>query len=365
MPLKPVTHTLHMPVETSTDAESLFEAGLEIVHHPSASYREKAARDLEDHFFYLGAVHPEHSRLLQPKLARLSDEQLKVFSFTFSTWLHLLHGADDSCVDLLTTTLSQKPENWVRRQMLAAIGTPPALANVAVFAHKHNARNDFNSLGFHIPLDDQPAQPRFTLWRRAIKKLPFTESRENLSQIPHPVGLPLAAIVDAPFSKTISWHYLSLDLTELQGLPPLPVQRLHLVSPPVDIGWTLYCDILDDGRYKVRYVEKDEDEGEESDALLNEFENDSSVDLGYAQLLPYDDQLIYCNGHTMLTDGVVGDVGGPPLGLYPNPKCPGCKRLMFHLLTVDSGIRSYGDGWRSLFLCEDCHLIACTATSWN
>jgi hypothetical protein len=368
MPLKPVTHTLQMPVETSADAEALFEAGLQIAHHPSASYREKAARDLEDHFFYLGAVHPEHMPILQPRLVRLSDEQLKVFSFTFSTWLYLLHGADDSCVDFLTTALNQNPGNWVRRQMLAAIGTPSALANVAVFARKHNARNDFQSLGFNIPLDGQPAQPRFTAWRRAIKKVPFTGNRENLSQILHPVGLPLTTVVDDPIAKTISWHYLSLDLTELQGLPPLSVERLHLVSPPVDIGWTLFCDILGDGRYKVRFFERDdgdEDEGEESDALLNEFENDSSVDLGHAQLLLYDDQLIYCNGHTMLTDGVVGDVGGPPLGLYPNPECPGCKRLMFHLLTVDSGIRSYGDGWRSLFLCEDCHLIACTATSWN
>ena len=85
MPLKPVTQTLQMPVETPADVDALFEAGLQLVHHPSASYRQKAVRDLEDHFFYLGAVHPEHALLLQRRLVRLSDEQLKVFSFTFST----------------------------------------------------------------------------------------------------------------------------------------------------------------------------------------------------------------------------------------------------------------------------------------
>ncbi|GHO57540.1 hypothetical protein KSB_60150 [Ktedonobacter robiniae] len=31
--------------------------------------------------------------------------------------------------------------------------------------------------------------------------------------------------------------------------------------------------------------------------------------------MPYDDQLVYCNGYTQLTKGVHGDVGGPPLEL--------------------------------------------------
>ena len=249
--------------------------------------------------------------------------------------------------------------------MLAAIGTGSALTNVAVFARSHNAIHDFQSLGFDIPLDGQPAQPRFTVWRRAIKKIPFTVRQGNLDQAPHPIGLSLAAIVDNASANTISWHYLSLNLTELQGLPPLAVERLHLVSTPVNIGWTLYCDILGDGRYTVRSLERDEDEEDEPDELLNEFENDNSVDWGHAELLPYDDQLIYCNGHTLLTEGVVGDVGGPPLGLYPIPKCLDCERLMFHLLTVSFRIRSYGHGWRSLFLCENCQLIACNATPWN
>jgi hypothetical protein len=38
---------------------------------------------------------------------------------------------------------------------------------------------------------------------------------------------------------------------------------------------------------------------------------------------------------------------------------------MFHVTTVENHVREYGDGWRSLFICEDCLTIACNATGWN
>ena len=41
--------------------------------------------------------------------------------------------------------------------------------------------------------------------------------------------------------------------------------------------------------------------------------------MAQARLKPYDGDLIYCNGHILATPGVVGTVGGPPIGLYPNP----------------------------------------------
>jgi hypothetical protein len=75
--------------------------------------------------------------------------------------------------------------------------------------------------------------------------------------------------------------------------------------------------------------------------------------------------LVYANGHVLLTPHVVGNVGGPPIGPYLNPKCTGCRRLMFHVLTVEADIRSYGEGFRSLFVCEDCGVAACNATWWN
>ena len=36
-----------------------------------------------------------------------------------------------------------------------------------------------------------------------------------------------------------------------------------------------------------------------------------------------------------------------------------------HLATVEHHVREYGDGFRSLFLCEDCRMAACNATGWN
>lgn len=366
MPLQPVTRTFQMPLENSADVEALFVAGLDLLNHPSASYRHNAARDLEDHFFYLGAVHPEHVHLLRSELIRLSDEQLKIFSFRFSTWLYLLDGADNSCVGHLTTALDQQPDNWLRWSMLAAIGTPAALSNLAELARRHNYTSELEDLGFEIPGNGGAAIRRFTLWRRAIKRVDIQGSRADLVSSRHPIGLPLNAVT---VSEGISWHYLTLDLTEIEGLPPMPVQRLHLVSPLKDSGWTLFAQILTNSRYEVRSVEVDEhyigDDTDEFDALLSNQDNDKWEDLGYGELLPYDDKLTYCNGYTMCTHGVDGIVGGPPRGLYPNPKCPCCQRLMFHLATVRSDIREYGDGWRILFFCEDCQMVACQATSWN
>jgi len=66
-----------------------------------------------------------------------------------------------------------------------------------------------------------------------------------------------------------------------------------------------------------------------------------------------------------LTPSVMGDVGGPPIGLYPNPHCLSCQKLMFHLSTVVSDVREYGEGFRSLYLCETCGLVASHASPWN
>ena len=38
---------------------------------------------------------------------------------------------------------------------------------------------------------------------------------------------------------------------------------------------------------------------------------------------------------------------------------------MFHVVSVQHHIRGYGDGWRSLFVCEDCRLVTCNGTGWN
>jgi hypothetical protein len=82
-------------------------------------------------------------------------------------------------------------------------------------------------------------------------------------------------------------------------------------------------------------------------------------------LRPYGPDLVYSNGHIISTPGVAGTAGGPPIGLYANPACPSCEKLMFHVVTVENYIREHGDGFRSLYLCEDCEKVAVTATGWN
>ena len=81
-------------------------------------------------------------------------------------------------------------------------------------------------------------------------------------------------------------------------------------------------------------------------------------------LLPFDDRLVYANQHVVMTPGVVGVMGGPPMGLAPTPDCVQCGRLMFHVAWADQG-SAYGDGFRSLFICEDCRISATLATLWN
>ena len=82
-------------------------------------------------------------------------------------------------------------------------------------------------------------------------------------------------------------------------------------------------------------------------------------------LRPYDDTLVYSNSHIHSTPNVFGTVGGPPIGVYSNPSCRSCGRLMFHVATMTNHIRDYCDGFCSLYICEDCHVTACTAPHWN
>ncbi|WP_344140609.1 hypothetical protein [Luedemannella flava] len=116
-----------------------------------------------------------------------------------------------------------------------------------------------------------------------------------------------------------------------------------------------------DGRWSDETVAHDEAPDGESDAV----DNDDTRGLGLVILRPYDDSLTYSNGHVLSTPGVVGTAGGPAIGLYPNPHCRSCDRLMFHVVTVENYIREYGHGWRTLYICEDCHVTTCTATNWN
>ena len=173
------------------------------------------------------------------------------------------------------------------------------------------------------------------------------------------VGTSLTDIADDP-EHVITWHYLSLRPEAIAGVPAWPSDQVHIVSPRT-YWYTLHCAVLADGRYVEPVVD---DDGEPFDVGLREIEQDPPP-ATTASLHPYDEQLIYRNGHVHLTPAVVGDAGGPPVGIYPNPVCPSCAVLMFHIATAVSDIREYGDGFRSVFICEQCTRAAVTGTNWN
>ncbi|SDS64147.1 hypothetical protein [Actinoplanes derwentensis] len=144
-----------------------------------------------------------------------------------------------------------------------------------------------------------------------------------------------------------------MRLAGIPGLPAWPSSHVHLVAPGSTGPWTLFATAGPDGRYR------------DVTADSSSFTDDPSFGLGRVVLRPYGPDLVFSNGHIHSTPGVVGVAGGPPIGLYPNPACPSCKRLMFHVATVTSLVREHGDGFRSLYLCEDCETAAVTATSYN
>jgi hypothetical protein len=178
----------------------------------------------------------------------------------------------------------------------------------------------------------------------------------------HPVGLPLERIVRQSEATAVVWHYLSLRLAEVPGMPDWPADRVHLVSPKGSIGWTLTAAVDQDGLWYNEVVAFDEPPENGYEDFIDNDDHDS---IGTVVLRPYDDDLVYSNGHILSTPSVFGTAGGPAIGLYPNPHCRSCDRLMFHVVTVQNYIREYGHGWRSLYLCEECRLTTCTATNWN
>jgi hypothetical protein len=355
MPVRPVTNTVHLPIAEPEDVAVLVDA------LRRAGGNQNAVRDLGDHFSYLAGVHPEW---FLPFQETVITELLDTLDVTFDDLCVLLRGAPDRCVDHLAGRLGRAPDDFFAMEALAAIGSPAALDAVARHARDTGQQDEYNLSGLWIP-PSGPAQYRFSLDRRAVFHRSFTGEPAALRQVRHPIGLPVEEVAADPADTPIAWHYLSLRLAEIPGLPPWPADRLHLVGPRHWWSWTLVAGIDERGRYRSASVSVDDGgEEEEPDAGLLELERRGGG-LAQAELRPYDDELVYCNGHILLTEDVVGTAGGPPIGLYPNPSCPSCGRLMFHVATVEHLVREYGDGFRSLFLCEDCHVAACNATGWN
>jgi hypothetical protein len=373
MPLRPVGGKIDLPVETAQDVQRVFEFGVSLDERSLGHYTyERYQRDLADYLDYIGAITPEHFRPFQEAVVTLSDAQLGHFAFcTFETWLYLLRGAPDTCVDHVARRLSGVSASpsilaLVLQNMLAAICTPLALKALAEYAKLSGNSGDVANTGLWIPPDNAPAVPRFATERQAAQFHPFNGAHDELISRLHPVGLPVVTVMADPLQTLVTWHYCSFSLDAIAGIPHLGVSRLHLVSPPLFDEWTVYCDLVAGGRYEHPTLSPNrEADAEDMDDLRRTAIERKDVGRGELVLLPFDDRLVYSNGHVLQTPGVVGTVGGPPIGLYPNPSCPSCCKLMFHVATLRAGVRQYGDGFRSLFVCEDCARAACHATAWN
>jgi hypothetical protein len=353
MPIKPVNRMDPLPVERPEDVAAL--VGL----LPRARDDSQLRRGLGDHFSYLAAVHPEW---FAPYREVVLTELLDGFSGNFGDFCALLHGAPDPCVEQLARRLHggwDTTAGWA----LAAIGTEAGLAAVAAHVRADGeVRGHYEELGVWVP-PDGPAQYRFSPHRLAVFRR-WVDDQAALDGEAHPVGLPLDRVVADPNGTPVTWHYVSLRLSDVPGLPDWPAERVHLVSPRANWDWTLTAGIDRQGHYRDVTAEID-DPPDEEDVEYFRHEEESGGGYGAVDLRPYDADLVYCNGHIQLTPDVVGTAGGPPLGIYANPHCRSCGRLQFHVVSVEHHVRDYGDGWRSLFLCAECGLVTCNGTGWN
>jgi hypothetical protein len=356
-----------MPLDDEADVTAVF-AALSALDLKGSQGASKQA-DFEDHFFYLGAIAPERFRHLQEEAAWIPDAKIENFRFTFQTWLYLLDGASDACVKPLVRALEGRSADdfsnavWVRLCMLGAIGTPMALAALGELAPRTAYATSIEDAGLWLPGGGRPAVRRFTLDRRAVQVEGFSGGQSELVGESFPSGLAIADVVSDPRTTKVAWHYLGVDLRTLKGLPPLPASTLHFVSPRAFTKWTLRGPVDAKGRYGDVHVEAEDDGGLRE--LLDRYEGRGDTDLGVGELLPFDEELVYTNAHVLCTDDVAGVLGGPPIGLAANPKCPRSGRMMFFLGSIDARTRKYGDGFRSLLVCDDCGLVACAASLYN
>ncbi len=360
MPIQPVTGTLSLPLGTREDVGRLLECTITIAEEASASRRRNVSRDLGDHWAFLAGTHPDWFRPYQERFSALNNKQLETFELKFEDLAVLMHCASDACVDALNRSLQQNPEDSFRESILASIGTDYSLEALAAHARGHSRESRLADLGVSIPKTG-PARWRFSRQRLAV----FSRNDGSRETGTNPIGLALQDCVETPQSSPIAWHYLSVSTEPLSNIVRWPRKQLHLVSPRVNCQWTLFARTTPDGRYTAEQVVR-EDDGDDDDFadMLIEVGQEAE-NCGHAELRPYDGELTYSNAHIMCTEGVVGTVGGPPTGLVPNPNCPECGLLMFHVLSVEHDIRPYGDGFRSLYVCETCETVACTGTGWN
>lgn len=311
----------------------------------------RIASDIGDHLLYLSAVHPEwfapYRELAVTELYERLPMNLEVAAV-------LLPGIDGAVLGPLCDQVRADPKDRSAMELLAGTADPEALEVVADAVRAGGSTRDAGASGIHVGATG-PASWRFTASRAAI----HVPAQPHHGEPDGIVGLPLCEVADDP-EGVITWHYLSAPPTLVAGTPRWPHDLVHLLSPRT-YWYELYSEVGPDGRCHHPVAD---DGGEPFDVHLADIEADPPPPVGVA-IRAYDGELVYRNGHILSSAGVVGSMGGPPVGLYPNPACPGCGVLMFHVATVEHGIREYGDGFRSVFICETCERTCSTGTGWN
>ena len=320
--------------------------------------------DISDHLFYLSIVGPSW-------FAPFCDEA--VVELADRLWFNDCDGAI-----LLAETSLDATEHVVRRLhttenprrdllLLCAIGNDVAMNAVAEYVRAnpgedlsscHQPQQIVSDAGVHVG-PAGPALRRFSTERKAIfgGLSPDGECRRHLD-------LPLDQVVGE--GEPVTWHYLSLQLGELDGLPDWPGEMLHLVSPR-SFSFTAFAELDDDHRYVDVVVQHDDGSAFSNGLIeLEEARMANPPEPRPLHLRELDDDVVVCNGHLFMTEGLLGVAGGTQIGLSDTPVCPGCDVLMFHAASsTTSDTSEYGEGFRSVFYCPDCVQLAVTGSGWN
>jgi len=353
VPVQPNNGKVDLPLSRPGDVDALAEVARQVDPALADRYIPSQARiraDLNDYAFYLSATNPEW-------FAPFADEVIVELSHAWSPDLasacHLFRGATDETVDVVSRRLETKPASWHDLILLAGVGSEYALNRFADHVRRHQESAEWaNRLGMHVG-PEGPAVRRFSPDRSAIHA--EDGALDALS------GLPLAT-VRTPEAADVTWHNLSLKTEAASALSRWRHPELHLVSPRT-YWFELQGTIGADGRLSDSLVDN---RGQPFDTHLRDTESDrahkNAEPLGH-RIAPLDDTHIYRNGHVYMTAGVVGVVGGCPIGLDLTPVCTSCEMLMFHAATIEE--RHYGEGFRSVAFCEDCSRIGIVGSSWN